>query len=375
LHVLGSSHFTQISSGVWDATIISVAKGGTGVATLAANSLLIGNGVNGVNSPGDLTFTSSTLQTPKMKTTDTTQATSSSTGSIEIAGGLAIAKNVFIGTNLYTGGNVGVGTSLNVNSELTMVKNSVIGLNTLGGSDDGFLCLSGSGTSSASRGGVITLFGQESSGNGSVRVNGTTIDLLTASTSRLVVQASGVVSMSSTVASSAPGVGAVVLQGGLSIANTTNSSNATSGGTFSTAGGAAIAKDMYIGGNLHVTGSVINNSAVSVPILVLSNLVNVSEVSVTMQKLILVNQERTLSGIFLVTPSSASSKCQFDFTVPLVDSFITAYGIVSSVQGFTSDFTNIENIVCYTVGTTNRARITFFSFDDSEHVMQFVIRY
>jgi len=306
----------------------------------------------------------------------TTASTSANTGALVVAGGLAIAKNIFIGTTLYTGGNVGVGTSLNVNSELTMVKNSVIGLNTLGGSDDGFLCLSGSGTSSASRGGVITLFGQESSGNGSVVVSATSlVDVKTLGTSRLVVQASGVVSASSTVPSSAPGVGAVVLQGGLSIANTTNSSNATNGGTFTTAGGVAIAKDTYIGGDLHVSGSVINASAVSAPTITASLFVNVSGVSVTGQKLITVNQERTLSGLFLVTPSSASIKCEFEFTVPLVDPFTSAYGAVPSVQGFTADFTNIENIVCYTLAATNRAKISFTSHDTSEHALQFIIRY
>lgn len=379
LHVIGSSNLGQVTTGEWNATTVSVQYGGTGVETLATGSLLVGNGTSSISSPLNLTFVTNVLSTPQFVVTDATQASSSTTAPTSFLGGVAVSKNMFIGTNLFTGGNIGVGTSVNVNSELTMVKNSVIGLNTLGGSDDGFLSITGGGTANSSRGGFITLHGEESSGAGAIYISAGsvsgTINFTTAGTPRVQVAHSGTVSVITPTTSTSNGVGAVVLEGGLGIKDSTNSTSSINGGSITTAGGVAVAKDVYIGGNLRVTGSIIGDSSVSSPAIVISDLTNVSLASSANVKIINNNQEKTLSGIFLITATTASTKGSFEFTVPFANIFTTAYDIVPSVQGFTSDLSNIENITCFTISGTNRARISFTAFDMAEHVFQFIIRY
>lgn len=63
---------------------------------------------------------------------------------------------------------------------------------------------------------------------------------------------SGILSIQDTTTSSSNSVGSVVLQGGLSIANTTDSIGITNGGAFTVAGGASIEKTVRIGTNLFV---------------------------------------------------------------------------------------------------------------------------
>ncbi len=58
-----------------------------------------------------------------------------------------------------------------------------------------------------------------------------------------------------TTASTSPTTGSTTLLGGLGINNTANAIDSTNGGSFTTSGGMAIAKDIYIGGNFNLTGS------------------------------------------------------------------------------------------------------------------------
>lgn len=55
--------------------------------------------------------------------------------------------------------------------------------------------------------------------------------------------------------------GSIITEGGLTIKNTTNSTSVTNGGSFTTLGGAAIRKDLIVGGYLDVTGNIIKNVA------------------------------------------------------------------------------------------------------------------
>ena len=61
----------------------------------------------------------------------------------------------------------------------------------------------------------------------------------------------GVMEIVNTTVSSSSTTGAVKISGGLSIASTANSVNFTNGGAFTIAGGASIAKDLWINGNLY----------------------------------------------------------------------------------------------------------------------------
>jgi hypothetical protein len=61
--VVGSSLTSvgTIATGVWEATDVAVAHGGTGVSTLADNSVLTGTGTSAITAEGNLTFTGSLL--------------------------------------------------------------------------------------------------------------------------------------------------------------------------------------------------------------------------------------------------------------------------------------------------------------------------
>ncbi len=65
---------------------------------------------------------------------------------------------------------------------------------------------------------------------------------------------SGVLTSSNATVSTLNSNGALVLSGGIGISNTTDAASSTNGGTFTTAGGAAIAKSLYVGNILNVSG-------------------------------------------------------------------------------------------------------------------------
>jgi predicted acyltransferase (DUF342 family) len=155
---------------------------------------------------------------------NTADASSSTNGgTITSAGGLAVAKKAFIGTDLSVGGNVITG-SWNANTisvpfggtgQTTLTTNSI---------------LLGNGTTAI-----------QSPAN------------LTFSTNILTAPK---ITTTDTTASTSSLVGAIIHPGGLSISNVTDAISSTNGGTFTTAGGIAVAKKAFVGGNLSVGGDV-----------------------------------------------------------------------------------------------------------------------
>ena len=87
---------------------------------------------------------------------------------------------------------------------------------------------------------------------GSVYIQGS-LSLTTTSTGNL--------NFSSSNSSTSYSSGAIVLTGGMGISNTVNSSSVTAGGGLSVAGGAAIGKDVYIGGKLNILNSTVATSS------------------------------------------------------------------------------------------------------------------
>ncbi len=75
---------------------------------------------------------------------------------------------------------------------------------------------------------------------------------------------SGVVSITNTTVSSNNTTGALVLSGGIAISDITDSSSSTNGGTLTTAGGAAIAKQLFVGTNA-VIGNYLQLNNISTP--------------------------------------------------------------------------------------------------------------
>ena len=101
----------NVTSGTWNGTVITVPYGGSGQSTLNSNAVLLGNGTNGIQSPSTLTYTSNTLSTPKISTSDTTDSSSTITGSVIVAGGLGLAKQFYVGSNIFSTGNIAIGTT------------------------------------------------------------------------------------------------------------------------------------------------------------------------------------------------------------------------------------------------------------------------
>lgn len=383
LSVIGNTSIGTVNSGIWNGSVIGVVYGGTGQANLNSNSVLLGNGTGSIQSPSNITYFSNTLTLPKLISNDTTQSTSQTTGSITTSGGIGVAKNVYVGQDIYTIGNIGVGTSSNVNSAITLSSNSNIGINTIVTSDNGTLTLSGSGTASNARGSLISLSGNQGADTGLLalyagNVTGGSIKLYTQGTSRINIDYAGNTTISKASDSTSSTTGALVItNGGVGINTNTNALSSTNGGSLTIAGGAAISQDVYIGGNLFVGGSVPGGVVITTQTSSTFNLSNITSAVSANCKLMTTDNQRTLSGVFLIIPSSSNSTCSFDFTLPsAVTNFSNSYDLIASVQGYQdSTFYSIENIVCYAIIGNIRGKIKFTSGSTNQHVIQFILRY
>jgi hypothetical protein len=168
------------------------------------------------------------------------------------------------------------------------------------------------------------------------------------------------------------------LQGGISIASTTNATSSTVGGTITTAGGVAIAKDLYIGGNLSVTGNYsagITNGLT----LTVANQVNIASISYFNSTLISNGLHRQLEVTFRFSISSSSEYTTFDLEIPEASAnFANTFSVKSIIQGFYSDIdpVSIENTFGYTVTGTKNLKIKLTGGDSAEiHTIHLLVNY
>ena len=115
----------NITSGVWNAGVITATYGGTGAATLTANAVLLGNGTGVIQSPSTITYATSTLTLPKLVSNDSTSSTSNSTGAVIISGGVAIsnttdATSITNGGTFTTAGGMAIAKKLYVGDSTTL---------------------------------------------------------------------------------------------------------------------------------------------------------------------------------------------------------------------------------------------------------------
>lgn len=329
----------------------------------------------------------------KLSITDTEEATVSGTGAIRITGGASVEKSLVIGTD--TGSVLGLNFdqrydfSGNVSGNLNLQsKTAATGAklrqftNDGDNTDSNLVEIYGLGTPSSTVDSEFVSLGYEptsyslktqATGTGVVR----SLNLETGANSNQVqLLTTGQVSLSSTTSSTSNSSGALLLSGGIGISDTTNASSSTNGGTITTAGGAAIAQDVYIGGDLYITGAV--EAGVTSPTLTQSNNVNITGgVTISVNKLISNGNERFLSVIFRMTPTSDQSLTSFEFTVPGITSFVNVWDLVSCVNGFRNDADpiNLENTVGFAVTSTNRAKVSFTSSGTDTHTIQYIARY
>lgn len=214
-------------TGTWNGSTVAVAYGGTGTTSFTSDAVLLGNGTSAIQSSA-MTYASSTLNLPKIVSSDTTDANSVSTGAITTAGGLGIAKSLKVGTTMSI--NTTVSTS-----DINLSGNAVISNSTVDASDNGSLSISGGGLPLDTRGSYIKMYGNEVNGNlvisaGNVSSTGT-IDLMTGGSTAVSVNYNG----------------SLVVNSALDATNTV--------GSIVTAGGISVAKKVYVGTDLTVIGS------------------------------------------------------------------------------------------------------------------------
>jgi hypothetical protein len=249
-------------------------------------------------------------------------------------------------------GNIGINTTQN-NAMLTLKNNRYIASE----NDTGFLGLK-SGNSK------IEIYGDNVS-NGNIVLSGGNVII------------NPISQYNNTTVSINSSSGSLVIKGGISINSTENSVSYTSGGCLTIAGGAAIGKDLYIGGSLYVNGAAVSN-AVTSPTMTFYNTINSTVVSYGNVKLININNELTLSFYVLVTPTIASENTEIEFDLPLkITNLINALDTISYISGYMD---NINTIVLYnilSIGKTGtiRNKIKFQSASTGIHYLQVVIKY
>lgn len=198
-------------------------------------------------------------------------------------------------------------------------------------------------------------------------------------TNQIKLLTNGGVSLSSTTSSTSSVSGALVVSGGVGISSSTNSSSPDNGGSITVAGGMAIKKDAYVGGNTFITGSVSASSlsaGVGNPSVAATPVGNVSgTVSVINPKTITNGTEVLFSVVFRLTPTVSNTTTLFEFVVPGISSFTNTYDIVLTANGYTSDNTNIENITGYAVSGSGKALLKFTSGGTGIQTIMVIARY
>ena len=394
------------SSGL--ATLNSVSVSGTStLAVTNTSGLLSAN--SGLTVVGTSTLAATNIS-GLTTITNTTASSSSSTGALVISGGLGVAGNVYSNGVLLTPGVIYTqGTNISISSNvISTVTNptfsgitSITNATTSSSTSTGALIITGGvgvggalfGTTFNSSG-LATLNSVSVSGTSTLAVTNisgiTSITNATASSSTstgaLVVTGgtgiggnlfvggtgnfAGITSITNATATTSSSTGALLVSGGISSSLTTNSSSATNGGTLTLAGGAAIAKDLYIGQNLIVTGT-ISSAAATPGSRTTGSLVNTSAVTVNNQILTVNGTNNIYAATFSCTPTAANAVTSFVTNLPnRTSNSIFVYEIIATIQGFNGSV-NISNCVCYAVTGSINFQIQFTSIDNTNvHYIQ-----
>ena len=328
-------------------------------------------------------------ETFNYSTTDSSSSVSSA--SIKTLGGISVAKSVSVGTLLnldfnqpYTFSGESSG-ALNIQSKVSSIDSSIKYFTNDGdATDSNNIKLYGKGTPGSQINTELLLLGfnktlgylikTEKSGSGSLNP---LILQSNENTEQIKLNTDGTVKFSSTSTSSSTSIGAITLDGGISISNTANAASADNGGTFTTAGGIAVKKDTYIGGNLVVSGTI--SSGISSPSITIYNSVNTVSATIFVRTNLISNgNNRSLSVNFRLTPLVQANECSFEFDLPdLISLLANIYDISVNPNGYSSDATpvNIENITGYGISGTTKAKIKFTAASTDVHTVQVIVNY
>jgi hypothetical protein len=282
---------------------------------------------------------------------------------------------------LTSSGNVGISATSGIMSPLTIGAGNFISVN----SNDTFLGLIGgaSNTDNSTVASRIVLYGNDSAYPGNVGIySGTSgsINVYTdQDTKQFEIDSNGIVSVYSTHQSQSSTTGAFIIQnGGIGVNGTENATNSTIGGAMTIAGGGAVGKDLYIGGNLYVTGTLNSDTSVISPTITFSNTQGCTFVSSSNKSLMKISNEILLSFAVEVQPISASQNCQIEFSLPQRTSALTnRLELVATCTGYTDDTNIIPLFNTVAIGVTGQTRglLKFQSVSNASHYFTIMCRY
>jgi len=170
----------------------------------------------------------------------------------------------------------------------------------------------------------------------------------------------------STTTSTSNGTGALRIAGGIGISNTTDATSSTNGGTFTSAGGGAFAKSLYVGGSIIAPTMAVNGIDLGSNIAFISG---VSAGTVTASKALIVDSNKDLASLRNLTLTGTFTLGGSAFTAASLGSVLgvtpgTAFASKALIVDSNLDIGGIRNLSAtgvLTVGTAGSSdnRINF----------------
>jgi hypothetical protein len=283
------SHVTglgSINSGTWNANIITVSYGGTGVANFPVNSILIGNGNSPITSHTNFSYSNlnSTLSVANFSINATTASISPVTGALVVSGGTGILGDLYVnGNSNFTGKLTIPNPQSNMEASTKFYVDSLVSLAGTGLTKTGnIFSVNANQTQIVSLGTLSSLnvagkthlldtTDATNSATGSLVVDGgigigknLQVAGLVGFQSNLNVQ--GIINVTNTTASVSPITGSLVISGGVGISGSCyvgGASNFNSlidtisltTGSVIIAGGLSVNKSIFLGNNLYFSNS------------------------------------------------------------------------------------------------------------------------
>lgn len=282
----------------------------------------------------------------------------------------------FKALTLNSMGNIGIHTTSDVVSPLAINNSNFISTNSsigylgiIGGAsnvNDGNVASRIILNANSTNDGSLELYaGNISSGNVSIYTNN---DI-----ERIRVEYNGVVNIYNSITSDNTSQGALLLSGGLTIKSTENASSVTDGGTILTRGGGSIGKDLYVGGNLYVSGLLIGSGNVTTGTLNVISYTNCSTFVDTDVHININGSLGILTFMFTIIPDNASENCEVELELPSRSTnFVRPYEVISACSGHESNtnYTPLFNVLAYGVMGTTHLNIKFQSISTNIHYFQ-----
>jgi hypothetical protein len=257
------SHVTQLGtivSGTWNASAIAVPYGGTGQTQFSSGHLLFGNASNGLGHNNNLFFDSTRgyLGIGSGSPTAQVYINNATSTSVVLNTNTSGSSQVIFTTNNNTQGSLSYSNSfINLSSQsaiqLVTAQQSRMVISSTG--NVGINATNPSATLQV--GGTFALHDVatfQSTTNATGYTNGAIVVAGGASVAKNMYIA-GKTRVGDTTPSTSSNVGAVVIEGGLSVKGIQNAANVGNGGALTVVGGASIGGDLYIGGQINGAGS------------------------------------------------------------------------------------------------------------------------